>query len=146
MKGRNYHITTIDFKIFGNSIKTKTKRFRKSKKGELYSDLLAHYHMHVDPDQGVGKVIFQRIPCRCISVLNMSRKKWDTVNKVLPKQQPRFYHNKSCKHNKVFGKFNYCNILQVSSTPENNEDDLNDVKMNTLDSILIKITSEIKLI
>ena len=35
-------------------------------------------------------------------------------------------------------------FLQVRSTSDNNDNDLNDVKMNILDSILIQITSDIK--
>ena len=43
----------------------KATGFRTAGKGELYTGMRAHYHIHADPDLGVGKVAVQRIPCGC---------------------------------------------------------------------------------
>ena len=56
MEGKNYHVSAINTKIYGNDVKIKVKRVRKPKKGQLYSGLLAHYHINVDPDLGDSKV------------------------------------------------------------------------------------------
>ena len=65
MDAKDYCITNIDTKIFGNDIKIKVKGFHKARKGVLYSGILAHYYIHVDPDIGIGKVFVRKISCGC---------------------------------------------------------------------------------
>ena len=66
--------------MFSNDFKIKPKCFCTAETGELYSDLLAHYHMNADLDSDIGKVAVQRIPCGCTTCFDNLRTKRDTVN------------------------------------------------------------------
>ena len=144
LSGRDYHVTDIRTKIHGNDLKMTTTGFRKAKKGELYTGMRAHYHIHADPDLGLGKVAVRRIPCGCQSCLEKLRTKWDDSNEISLENQPRFQRNETCKYNKVFGIYNDWTILHIVPTKENDDEDLNDVKMDIIHNILMHISSEIK--
>ena len=80
-----------------NDIKMKIKGFCKQK-GELYSGLLAHQHIHVGPDLGMIKGYEQRIPCGCISFLDMLREKSSNLSTKYQQQ------NRTIK---IVSKINY---------------------------------------
>ena len=120
------------------------KGFRKAIKGELYTGMRAHYNIHADPDLGLGKVAVRRIPCGCRTCLEKLRTKWDRSNEYTPEEQPRFARNEDCKYSPVFGIYNDWTILHIDATTNNDYDDLNDVNMDVLDSVLMRISSEIK--
>ena len=144
IEDRNYHVTDKDTLIKGSDLKMKAKGFHTAVKGELYTGLRAHYHIHADPDLGVGKVAVRRIPCGCTTCLQKLRTKWDRLNELSPEQQPRFARNENCKYSDVFGIYNDWTIIHIDKTKDNDNDDLNDVNMEVLDSILMRISSEIK--
>ena len=100
---RNYHVTEKDTPIPGNDLKMKATGFCTSETGELYSGMQAHYHIHADPDLGVGKFAVQRIPCGWNTCLVKLRTKWVTVEETSPEKQPRFADNLECKYNNVYG-------------------------------------------
>ena len=64
--------------------------------------------------------------------------------KKSPEKQPRFAQTLNCKYRDLFDIYNDWTILHIVATKKNDNDDLHDVNMDVLDSILCCITSEIK--
>ena len=56
IKDKYYHVTDKDTKMVGSNFKMKAKGFCTAETVELYSGMRAHYHIHADPNLGIGKV------------------------------------------------------------------------------------------
>ena len=111
---------------------------------EKYNGMLSCYHMHFDPQLSLYKAALRRIPCACTTCLSKLALPWK--ENVDARLQPRFQHNNQCKYNEIFGHYDDWMIKDVKSmTNLNDNDDMEELKKDSLIVIIDRISGDIKI-
>jgi hypothetical protein len=137
VKKRHYHVRVQNAKLHD--------RLRMKMVGWTtditHGDLLAHYHLHADPDLGAGQVALRRIPCACDSCEEMKRKEW--IPGVDSRNQPRFAQNQLCKYWPIFEGLNDWKIEKLEPKKDCDEADIVAARQEVLVGITSKIAESI---
>ena len=139
MKKRFYHTREENEVKIHDKLSMKTIGLPAGK----YNGLRGRYHLHFDPQLGVGKAAIRRIPCGCESCIKMKHISWDDdITNIA--DQPRFAHNAECKYIKIFSELNDWIIVSIENKDKDNEWTLEEIKKEVTMGIVGRICGEIK--
>ena len=79
------------------------------------------YNFRCDPDLSIGKAACRRIPCACMTCLELLETPWD--NKLDDQSQPRYGINERCLYYRNFKDYNNWRVVNLITTNIATEDE-----------------------
>ena len=86
-----------------------------------YNGISSMYNFRCDPDLGIGKAACRRIPCACLTCLEMLKTPWD--KEFNDQSQPRYRINEWCLYWKNFKGYNNWRVVDLITTNIATEDE-----------------------
>ena len=115
MEKRVYHLQdSKDVQIVG--MKKKVVGLEMGK----YNGISSMYNFRYDPDLSIGKAACRRIPCACLTFLEMLKTPRD--KELNDQSQPRYWINEQCLHWKNFKEYNNWRMVELATTNIATED------------------------
>ena len=79
------------------------------------------YNFRCDPDLGIGKAACRRIPCVCLSCLEILKLPWEKG--IVDREQPRYGVNERCIYWRNFMGYNNWRVVDLVSTNDTPEEE-----------------------
>ena len=116
MKKRIYHLQDMEG-VLMTGMKKKVMGLDNGK----YMGISSMYNFRCDPDLGIGKAACRRIPCVCLSCLEILNLPWEKG--IVDREQPRYGVNERCIYWRNFMGYNNWRVVDLVSTNDTPEEE-----------------------